>query len=138
MGNLFLLPHLIWSTATFCALTSHSIKLDKNSFFQFTLQLPTYKPVRRKSCYLILHLEPEKVEMQMDRYTDEENIIPSLAWRVLAACHHQCKCQTGRKRVTKYSRTSVARTLMARLPQLFLTRSRVPWNKNHSSRFGII
>ena len=30
----------------------------------------------------------------------------------------------------KYSRTSVARTLMARLPWLFRTRSRVHWNKN--------
>ena len=31
---------------------------------------------------------------------------------------------------SKYSRTSVARTLMARLPWLFRTRSRVSWKKN--------
>ena len=29
----------------------------------------------------------------------------------------------------RYSRTSVARRLMARLPRLFRTRSRVPWKK---------
>ena len=38
-------------------------------------------------------------------------------------------------RYTKYSRTSVARTLMARLPRLFQTRSGVPWKKSKSSRF---
>ena len=37
-----------------------------------------------------------------------------------------------------YSRTSIARTLMARLPRLVRTRSWVPWNKSHSCRFGII
>ena len=36
------------------------------------------------------------------------------------------------------SRTSVARTLMARLPWLFQTRSWVPWKKSHSCRFGIV
>ena len=41
-----------------------------------------------------------------------------------------------------YSRTSVARTLMARLPQLLRTRSRVPNKKNPTAAdiivFGII
>ena len=37
-----------------------------------------------------------------------------------------------------YSRTSMARTLMARLPRLVRTRSWVPWKKIHSCRFGII
>ena len=37
-----------------------------------------------------------------------------------------------------YSRTSVARTLMARLSRLFRTHSWVPWKKSHSCRFGII
>ena len=40
--------------------------------------------------------------------------------------------------VTIYSRTSVARTLMARLPWLFLTGSRVPTKKSLGCRFGII
>ena len=38
----------------------------------------------------------------------------------------------------KYSRTSMARTLIARLPRLFRTRSWVPWNRSHSCRFVII
>ena len=38
----------------------------------------------------------------------------------------------------EYSRTSMARTLMARLPGLFRTRFWVPWKKFHSCRFGII
>ena len=37
-----------------------------------------------------------------------------------------------------YSRTSVPRTLMARLPWLFRTRSSVPWKKSHRYRFRII
>ena len=37
-----------------------------------------------------------------------------------------------------YSRTSVARTLMARLPQLFRTRARVPWKKSLRCKYGII
>ena len=37
-----------------------------------------------------------------------------------------------------YSRTPMARTLMARLPRLVRTRSWVTWNKFHSCRFGII
>ena len=37
-----------------------------------------------------------------------------------------------------YSRTSMARTLMARLPRLFRTPSRVPRKKSHSCRFEII
>ena len=40
--------------------------------------------------------------------------------------------------ITKYSRISMARTLMACLLRLFWTHSRVPWNKSHSCRFGII
>ena len=32
----------------------------------------------------------------------------------------------------------MARTLMARLPRLFQTRSWVPWNRSHSCRFVII
>ena len=39
---------------------------------------------------------------------------------------------------TTYSRTSVARTLMAHLPRLFRTRSWVPWKKSLGCRFGII
>ena len=35
-------------------------------------------------------------------------------------------------------RTSMARTLTARLPRLFRTRSWVPWKKSYSCRFGII
>ena len=38
----------------------------------------------------------------------------------------------------KYSRTSVARTLMARLPRLFRTRSKVPRKKSDSCIFGMI
>ena len=37
-----------------------------------------------------------------------------------------------------YSRTSMTRTLMVRLPRLVRTRSWVPWNKVHSCKFGII
>ena len=37
-----------------------------------------------------------------------------------------------------YRRTSMAPTLMARLPRLFQTRSWVPWNRSHSCRFVII
>ena len=40
--------------------------------------------------------------------------------------------------ISKYSRTSMARTLMAHLPWLFRTRSWVPWKKFHNCRFGII
>ena len=36
------------------------------------------------------------------------------------------------------SKTSVARTLMARLPQLFRACLGVPWKKSNSCRFGII
>ena len=39
---------------------------------------------------------------------------------------------------TSYSRTLMARTLLARLPRLVRTHSWVPWNKFHSCRFGII
>ena len=38
----------------------------------------------------------------------------------------------------KYSRTSMARTLMPRLPRLFRNRSCVPWKKSHSFRFELI
>ena len=38
----------------------------------------------------------------------------------------------------QYSRTSMARTLMARIPRLFQTRSLVPWKQSHSCRFRII
>ena len=37
-----------------------------------------------------------------------------------------------------YSRTSVARILMARVPWLFLTHSWVPWKRSHSCWFGIM
>ena len=37
-----------------------------------------------------------------------------------------------------YSRTSMARTLMARLPRLFRSHSLVPWNKSDSCRSGMI
>ena len=37
--------------------------------------------------------------------------------------------------LSQYSRTSVARTRMARLPRLFRTRSLVPWKKIHSCTF---
>ena len=37
-----------------------------------------------------------------------------------------------------YSRTSVVRRLMARVPRLFQTRSSVPWKKSNSCRFGLI
>ena len=37
-----------------------------------------------------------------------------------------------------YSRTSMAQTLMARLPRFFRTLTWVPWNKSHSCRFRII
>ena len=37
---------------------------------------------------------------------------------------------------TNYSRTSMARTMMARLPRLFRTRYWVPWNKSHSWDLG--
>ena len=37
-----------------------------------------------------------------------------------------------------YSRTSMAGTLMARLPRLFRTHSWVPWKKAHSCNVGII
>ena len=36
-----------------------------------------------------------------------------------------------------YSRTSMVRTLMARLPWLFRTHSWVPWKKSHSCRFEV-
>ena len=40
--------------------------------------------------------------------------------------------------ISQYSRTSMARTLMARLPRLFRqTRSWVPREKSHTCRFGI-
>ena len=39
--------------------------------------------------------------------------------------------------VPTYSRTSVARTLMARLLRLFRTRLWVPWKQSNSCRFGI-
>ena len=46
----------------------------------------------------------------------------------LIQCHP--KLRTSNEMVQyKYSRTSVAQTLMARLPQLFQTRSSVPWYK---------
>ena len=45
--------------------------------------------------------------------------------------------ETARYRL-KYSRTSVARTPMARLPRLFRTCSSVPRKKSHSCRFLII
>ena len=38
----------------------------------------------------------------------------------------------------KYSRTSMARTLMARLPRLFRTCCSVPRKKSHSCKVGII
>ena len=38
----------------------------------------------------------------------------------------------------RYSRTSVAPTLMAHLPCLFRTRLWVPWKKSNRRRFGII
>ena len=38
----------------------------------------------------------------------------------------------------KYGRTSMARTLMTRLPRLFRTRTLVPWKKSNSCRLGII
>ena len=41
-------------------------------------------------------------------------------------------------KIKEYSRTSMARTLMARLPRLVRTRSWAPWNKFNSYRFGII
>ena len=37
-----------------------------------------------------------------------------------------------------YSRTSMARTLMARLPRLFRTHSWVRWKKAHSGRYWIV
>ena len=40
--------------------------------------------------------------------------------------------------IYKESRTSVAQTLMAHLPRLFRTRSRVPWKKSPCCRFTII
>ena len=40
--------------------------------------------------------------------------------------------------ITYYSRPSVARTLMARLLQLFRTRSCVPWKKTRSCRLRIM
>ena len=47
-----------------------------------------------------------------------------------AVCHKNIQ--------SKYSRISMARTLMARLPRLFRTRSGVPWKKSGSWRFGIV
>ena len=40
-----------------------------------------------------------------------------------------------RQRAPKYSRTSVARTLMARLPQLFRIRPQVHWKKSYNCKF---
>ena len=42
---------------------------------------------------------------------------------------NEIRLEVCRTRSSRYSRTSVARTLMAHLPWLFQTRSRVPWNK---------
>ena len=43
-------------------------------------------------------------------------------------CNFMGKCFGFQGQVTpKYSRTSMPRTLMARLPRLFRTRSSVPW-----------
>ena len=47
----------------------------------------------------------------------------------------QASWDTSTVELQKYSRTSMARTLMARLPRLFRTRYWVPWNKSHSCRF---
>ena len=40
-----------------------------------------------------------------------------------------CLCNESKSFITRYSRISVARTLMACLPRLFRTRSRVPIKK---------
>ena len=47
----------------------------------------------------------------------------------LVTCYKLTKCRPATFNFNMiYSRTSVARTLMARLPRLFRTRSLVPWN----------
>ena len=50
---------------------------------------------------------------------------------------HRCCVELDQDKGSRYSRTSVARTLMARSPRLFRTRSGVPRKKSHSYRFGI-
>ena len=47
-------------------------------------------------------------------------------------------CFTCYLQMETYSRTSVAQTLMVRLPWLFRTLSWVPWKKFHSCRFWIV
>ena len=79
----------------------------------------------------------------------------NLAWKRSRSTHHHwnnlgTQCYTPNfkaisilvlkkifKVFTIYSRTSMARTLMARLPLIFRTRSWIPWKKSHSCRFGI-
>ena len=56
--------------------------------------------------------------------TVDNNILPSFS--------------TGIRHIYTYSRTSVARTLKARLPWLFRTRAGVPRKKSHSCKFEII
>ena len=59
---------------------------------------------------------------------------------IISLSVHPVTMQTNLHICTKchYSRTSMARTLMARLPRLVRTRSWVPWNKFHSCRFRIV
>ena len=51
--------------------------------------------------------------------------------------HYPFRRLVGQGDLYIYSRTLVARTLMARLPRLFRTRSCALWNKFHSCKFGI-
>ena len=60
--------------------------------------------------------------------TFRSNTLHLISWRIWSKC----------LRFKKYRRTSMARTLMARLPRLFRTHSWVRWKKAHSCRFGII
>ena len=61
------------------------------------------------------------------------------AW---SSCRSRWVKTWGLWRITQaaaiYSRTSVARTLMVRLPRMFRTRSWVPLKKAHSCRYRII
>ena len=64
---------------------------------------------------------------------------PDVLGMTCPSCHMKT-CFMCKKKVSLivYSRTSMARTLMARLPRLFRTRSSVPWKKSHSCIFRII